>query len=539
MQKGRALALGAMTTLAVVVSATVAGAAIQPIKRYAIELPGSGYETKRLLSVGDTIPVTGEPNRTYQMVGIPDGTGAHRNPGGTRTIFMNHELTSSTQSQPFIGEALSRGAIASKLIVDRDGSVLSGDRAYDVVYDESVPNPTALPAPAVGNSTRGFSRFCSATLVGPPDGFDRWIYMPNEEEGAEANTFDGKGGVAVAIFDNELHTLPKLGRFAWENTIPQQNSRSNRTIVMSMEDGPFQTNLTQPNGAPQENSQVYMYVGTKDRSSGASVLNRNGLDNGFLYVLAPVNPAQRFEESFGDEDGSIPVKWVLVPNADSTTETELEAASDAAGAINFARPEDGAFNKKNRDQFFFVTTGGLAGGNELGRVYTLNLNRNNPIGNATLRVVYEADEVIAAGGDIAISPDNVDTSDDYLMINEDGTAESRIVMTNKGRDGSIWRFRIRDNSVGIDVRSAKRIVELDPPGQLGGNPVLAGIWETSGVTDTSHLFGRGSWIFDVQAHPPTIAPGTSTVEDGQLLMLTRADDDDDDDDDDDEDDDDD
>src|SRR5262245_47350119 len=264
MLKRSLLLLGALTTLAVVVSAAVAGAAIQPIKRYAVELPGSGYETTRLLSAGDTVPVTGEATRTYQMVGIPDGTGAHANPDGTRTIFMNHELTSPTMSRPFVGEPLNRGAIASKLIVDGDGNVLSGDRAYDVVYDESVASPTPLPPAAVGNTTRGFSRFCSATLVGPPEGFDRWIYMPNEEEGTEANTFDGKGGVAVAIFDNELHTLPKLGRFAWENTIPQPDSLHARTVVMSMEDGPFQTDPA------VENSQVYMYVGTKDKSPGAS-----------------------------------------------------------------------------------------------------------------------------------------------------------------------------------------------------------------------------------------------------------------------------
>ena len=242
MHKGRALALAAMATLAVVVSATVAGAAIQPIKRYTVPLPGSGYDTKRLLSVGDTVPVTGNPAKQYQMVGIPDGTGAHRNNNSTRTIFMNHELPVSptvATSQPIIGDPLNRGAIVSKLIVDRRGNVLSGDRAYDFVYDESLAAPVAQPAPDASNTTRPFSRFCSATLVGPPDGFDRWIYMPNEEEGTESNTFDGKGGVAVAIFDNELHTLPKMGRFAWENTVPQPNSRNNRTVVMGLEDGPF------------------------------------------------------------------------------------------------------------------------------------------------------------------------------------------------------------------------------------------------------------------------------------------------------------
>jgi secreted PhoX family phosphatase len=260
-----------------------------------------------------------------------------------------------------------------------------------------------------------------------------------------------------------------------------------------------------------------------------NVLNRNGLDNGNLFVLAPVDPALRLEPSFGDESGAIRVKWVQVPNDDSTTEAQLEAASDAAGAINFARPEDGAFNKRNRNQFFFVTTGGLAGGNELGRLYSLNIDGRDPTAEGTLRVVYEADDVIAAGGDTAISPDNIDTSKRYLMINEDGTTESRLVMGAKGRDGSIWRFKITGGSVGIDAGSAKRIAELDPPGQAGGGPVGPGIWETSGITDTSHLFGQGSFIFDVQAHSPTIAPGVNTVEDGQLLLLTTADDDDDDD----------
>ena len=38
----------------------------------------------------------------------------------------------------------------------------------------------------------------------------------------------------------------------------------------------------------------------------------------------------------------------------------------------FARPEDGAFNLKNKDQYFFVTTG-EGTGNALGRLYELDL----------------------------------------------------------------------------------------------------------------------------------------------------------------------
>lgn len=81
-------------------------------------------------------------------------------------------------------------------------------------------------------------------------------------------------------------------------------------------------------------------------------------------------------------------------------------------------------------------------------------------------------------------------------------------------------------------------MELDPPGH-DGIPVGPGVWETSGIIDTSPFYGRDSWLFDVQAHPPTTAPAPNTVEDGQLMIMTPIHDDDNDDDDQDDDDDDD
>ena len=491
------------TTAVVLGAAAVAGAAIAPIKEYAVGISG-GYTTKKLLSVGDTVPETSNPAKQFQMVGIPDGLGAHPNANGTKTVFMNHELTGTALSEPVIGDPLNRGAFVSKLSLSAQGAVVSGERAYDFVYNE---NTFVGPAPEVGNTTRAFSRFCSGSLAGPEHGFDRYIYLTNEEEGTPANSFDGKGGVAVAIFDNELHTLPKLGRFAWENTLIQPTSGA-LTVAMGMEDGPSALDPA------VENSSVYMYVGRKDRSPGASVLRRNGLDNGNLYVLVPAYGGSD-ESTF--RNGSMRVDWELIPNAGDLDEAQLEAASDALGAFRFARPEDGAFNLDNRNEFVFVTTGGAAGANELGRLYSLKLNPFSPTGRGTLEVEYNADQIVGRGGDIAISPDNIDVSGRYLMIQEDGTAESRVVMAAKGRDGSIWRFPISGR--GVNVESAERIVELDPPGR-DGIAVGPGIWETSGIIDASSLFGENTWLFDVQAHPPTTAPKPNTVEDGQLLLLT-------------------
>ncbi|MGH3078302.1 MAG: alkaline phosphatase PhoX [Gaiellaceae bacterium] len=495
------------TLLAASMATVVAAAALADtsVKDYVVPV-GDEYEVDALFSVGDQVPWSGG-NGQYRMVGIPDGLGAHPNADVTATVYMNSELPASTLSEPLVGGAKNRGAIVSKWILDADGDVLAGTRAYDVVFDE---NTFVGPAPVVGNSTRPFSRFCSGSLAGPPHGFDRWIYLTNEEEGTPANTFDGKGGLAVAIVDDALHTLPKLGRFAWENTLVQPN-QGTRTVIMGMEDGPaaFDPGV--------ENSQLYMYVGTKDRSAGAGVLRRNGLDNGDLYVLVPANTATSSEATF--TSGSIAVEWALIPNAGELDEGQLEAASDALGAFRFARPEDGAFNTRNKDNYLFVTTGGATGVNELGRLYSLDLHPGDVTKNATLTIEYAGDSVVDEGGDTAISPDNLDVNDDYLMINEDGTTESRVVMTAKNRDGSIWRFDLERS--GVDVSSRARVAELDPPGRDGA-AVGPGIWETSGIVDVSAIFGPDTWLADVQAHPPTAAPGgtTVTVEDGQLFLLT-------------------
>jgi hypothetical protein len=496
----------------VVVMVAGSGLAATSVKPY-VELVGGEYQVRALLSVDDAVPLLGgAAGQQYRMVGIPDGLGAHPNGDGTSTLFMNHELGFTALSEPVVGGPKNRGAIVSEWILDTDGDPVAGRRAYDRIFAE---NTLLGPAPVVGNETqmpRQLARFCSGFLAGPANGFDRWIYLTNEESGG-ADSFDGRGGQSVAIFDGELHTLPKLGRFNKENSVVQP-TQGTRTVIFPTEDGP----------ATLDN-QLYMYVGTKDRSANATALARNGLDNGELYVYRSLDPARTSERTL--TSGSVIGEWVRIPNAENLTDTELETAADALGAMTFVRPEDGAFNPNNPNEFFFVTTGSSSGAddgvNELGRLYSLRLHPGNPLKPATLTTVYNADTVVAAGGDIAISPDNLDASGQYLMINEDGTTESRAVMAAKGRDGSIWRFDLVKGPVGalgVNASTATRIAQLDPPGR-DGIPVGPGIWETSGIIDAAALFGPDTWLSDVQAHPPTTPPGgpTVTVEDGQLFLL--------------------
>ncbi len=446
------------------------------------------------------MPLTGDSSKRYQMIGIPDGLGAQPLKHGNVDLYMNHELGKAVTSEPVVGGPLNRGAFVSRYRLNGDAKVLSGKRAYDTVYKE---NDFFGGAPDANNTTPGFARFCSGALFGSREGLDRPIYFTGEESGG-ADTFDGRGGQSVAVFGNEVHTLPKMGRFAKENTIVAPKT-GNRTVAFPTEDGPS-----------TPDSQLWMYVGEKHRKG--TPLARNGLDNGKLYVFVIDGAPTEGQFTGGTKLG----RWVEIENAASMTDVELEKAADKVGAFGLVRVEDAANSKQNAGELFFVTTGSSAlvdpttpGSrpiNKLGRAYRLRFDPRDPTDPATLQVIYNADEIVAAGGDTAISPDNIDLSKRYLMINEDGTSESRPVMAAKGRDGSIWRFDLKNGF------ARKRVGELNPPGR-DGVTVGPGVWESSGIIDAGSIYGKDSWLTDVQAHPPTAAPAPNTVEDGQLLLM--------------------
>ena len=468
------------------------------VKPYAVPV-GTEYDIKPLLSVADQVPETSDPSKRFQMVGIPDGLGITRI-DGRHTVFMNQEFGRSVKSEPLIGAPLNRGAFVSEVQLGRDGSVLSGDRAYDSVYDEDT---YVGPAADETNTTSAFARFCSAFMADHNVGFSEPIFLTGEEGGG-ADTYDGKGGISAAVYRNQIHTLPRLGHFAKENQVVVPGT-GNKTVIFVLEDGPS-----------TPDSQLFMYVGTKVRNS-SSVLARNGLDNGKLFAFVGGTGVS----NEGDlPSGSTTGDWTEIVGAETLNETQIEAAADAAGAMGFIRIEDGAANPSKRGEFHFVTTGSsypnaASPMNKLGRVYRLEFDPRDPTDSSKLTTVVNADQVIAAGGDTALSPDNVEVNGRYLMVQEDGTGESRPVMTAKGREGSIWRYDLKRGY------AVERVAELDPAGR-DGVMTTAGIWETSGIIDTSDAFGADSWIFDVQAHGPTTAPAPNTVEDGQLLLMRPA-----------------
>lgn len=521
----RRLQLIALTLAATLAVAGVAAGFTTSVKRYAVGL--SGWETKPILSVGDVVPETRGGGTQYRMVGIPDGLGVERR-GKRVRVLMTHEMTQADLSEPRVGRPQHRGAFASEWILDRRGGVISGRRLFDTVYqDSTLVGPTA----DTSNTTPAFSRWCSAFLAGRGVGFDRPVFFANEEQQAVEGgtpTFDPKGSQSVAIFNRQAHALSKLGHFPKENTVVMRGT-GKRTVILTTEDGPRTTD-----------SQLYLYVGRKVRSS-SNPLRRNGLDNGKLYVFA--SDDARDDENQLLQGDTVHGSWKEIPAADTLTDVQTEAAADAAGAFGFVRIEDGEFRPNAKREFWFDTTGDQAARdeadphtNELGRLYRLRFDKANPLAGARITQAYNADQLTAAQ-DGPLSPDNVTVTKRFIAVNEDGTAGSaadgttgsRDDMDRRNRDGSIWLVPLASPG---NPATFRRVGELVGRSEGGRDNILtvdergnrAGVWETSGIVGSRRAFGASTFLFDVQAHAPTTPPGGKpvTVEDGQLLILRRS-----------------
>ena len=237
---------------------------------YVKTVAGGGVKViQPLVTTGQQVPLAGSTSQKYRFVGIPDGMGVYRTNQGSKVgqfkLTVNHELR-PTQGVPF--GTLPGGARISELSV---GYQIKGSTPSLTVNDGKLVFTQVFGPRTDGTygeivaPTRGFGRFCSATLGFDAVGFDRPIHLTGEENGAP-NNFYGDGSVATATFDGAVHVLPDIGKADWENVVPVPFTNE-KTVLILDEDG----------GALD--SQVYMYVGTKDPSS-SDPLQKNGLVGG-------------------------------------------------------------------------------------------------------------------------------------------------------------------------------------------------------------------------------------------------------------------
>ena len=461
--RGRSIALATTAALA------LAGAAAA----YAATLSGpsssqtpylvpvqSNVEIKSILTVGDA-----PAGSTYRLVGIPDGLGAFDNEDGTFTLLMNHELSGTG----LVRAHGANGAFISKWVINKeDLSVVSGQDLIQTVmlWDKTTGQYQA--------GTTTFARFCSADLADKGAFFDDGvgykgrIFMNGEEAGVEGRAF-------AHLLDGTSYELPALGKFSWENSVANPES-GRATVVAGTDDG--------------TGGQVYIYVGRKTKTG--SPVEQAGLTNGSLYGVKVAGLG--VETNASVLPGQVRFELVNLGDVTNLTGAQLEAASVAAGVTSFQRPEDGAWNPAQPEQFFFATTASFTGNS---RLWRLNFDdKENP----------------AAGGTIEMLLDGTEGQRmfDNLTVTEKGTLVLQEDPGNQAHLAKVWQYTPKTDTLTL-------IAQHDParftPGAAG---FLTQDEESSGVIDVQKILGEGWFLLDVQAHYRTDA---ELVEGGQLLAL--------------------
>lgn len=434
-----------------------------------------GVSITSLLTVGDAVG-------GYRMVGIPDGLGARPAADGRIEVFMNHELR---DTQGVVRAHGQKGAFVSRWTIDpTTGAVETGGDLIQTVsyWNYAAGDYTGAPTP--------FNRFCSSSLteegqlLNPRtgNGYDGQVYFANEESG-EGRTF----GVAL---DGTAWQLPRLGLFGAENTVAAPN-RTDTTLVLGNED--------------TADGQLWAYWGTKQ--SAGNPMGLAGLTNGANHVLAieGVSTDAGFRSTYGTGNPA-PITFAEV---DWNQSNAAQNAAAAAAGVTFNRIEDGSFDPRHPNDYYFLTTEGgdttqvepgvSRDGGGLWRLRFADVDR--PELGGTLTLLLDGSEAPYLS-----KPDNMTI--DYrgnLLIQEDPGGNNHLAR--------IVAYRIADGARGV-------LAQFDPAQFTPGAPdFITNDEESSGIIDVSRLVGQPSaFLFDAQVHAS--AGDAALVEKGQVLMMT-------------------
>jgi secreted PhoX family phosphatase len=293
------------------------------------------------------------------LPGVPDGMGVLKNADGTLTILANHELSISDKNVQLGKKSTGTwGSSISKLVynpttnqVTSLGSLISSVQFYDynnkvytTDYTKSIPTGyPALDSYGSENFTNGLNRFCSANLVQAGGlihkegkktfGYNGAVYFTSEEGSDYSRTF---------AFDTNGNgfQLPKMGLGGYENALANPASGKS-TVVMLNEDG------------DEKASQLFMYLGTK-QEKGANFAEKAGLTNGQLYAISVKNARTDLKFRANYKVGEKADVGFNPLNTDPAF-ADVQAQAQGAGTT-FSRVEDGEWDPKNPNVYYFLTT---------------------------------------------------------------------------------------------------------------------------------------------------------------------------------------
>jgi hypothetical protein len=475
----------------------------------------AGVELTSILTTGDAVG-------GYVLSGIPDGLGAYDNDDGTFTVLMNHELFADAAGPVGIVRSHGgKGSFVSEWVIDKKTlEVKSGADLMQKVYQkgatgwELVPAAPALPVTdkayidALGK-TNAFARFCSADLAdrsaffnsATRKGTKARIFLNGEESGPTYQR--GLAHVATGPAKGTSYVLPWASNVngAWENLLANPHS-GNRTVVIGNADGGT-------NG-------IYVYVGNKTNTGND--IERAGLVGGTVYRVAV---AGNLPETRAADAG-----LGLLPNARGNYEGSFSLVTSDVATNNtstkFLRPEDGAWDTKNHNRYFFNTTDQMDAAKDGLTTGVVGRTR-------VWALTFKDSSKPELGGKIEMLLDGTSAKGDYQMFDNmavmaDGTLLLQEDTGGNPHSAKVWKFNPATGSLvklaGADVAL---FGDIDPATGAVTKGSITADEEISGGIDVTELLDREDdktyALLVVQNHKASGEP--VTVEGGQLLLMSQ------------------
>jgi hypothetical protein len=458
----------------------------------------AGWTSTALLTTGNEV-------KGYRMAGIPDGLGAFHNGDRTITVLMNHEIAAGRGAVRAHG---GKGAFVSRWVINKDTlEVVNGRDFVDAPQKLNLwISGTWKAADASAGKLVDMNRLCSADLASvsafynaaSQKGYNGLLFLTGEEGGNN----NANRAFAFVTADGTAYELPAFAFGkpndqadpppSWENLVANP-ATGDVTVVMAISDG--------------GTNQTYVYIGAKQAEG--SPVQKAGLASGRIFSL--VVPGVHAE----DRNTNVGIAKSIVGKGEGK---RIGLAGPNKGT-SFLKPEDGAWDPRNSNVFYFVTT--EMGCSRLWAVTFDDVTKITTDGTPTARLEMLLDGT--EGGDMF---DNiaVDRSGVVYLCEDPGNS----------RHGKIWTY---DTATGAFAA----IMKFDPT-KFGDvvdktyTPPIAPFVdnkETSGVIEVTDLFADASWfragskvlLVDVQAHFTYDANheiGAELVQGGQLLLLVKA-----------------
>lgn len=480
--------------------------------------PDSSYIT--LDTAGTVTPIinSGQEYHDVMFEGIPDGIGLAPSADGLADVYVAHEQSrvAFQNERDFVDSSVTRWTI---------------DPATNTITDSDV----AIPDSA------GFIRFCSTFMAGPAEGFSTYTLFANEESDDDLAVPAGapygpdpalapkrEAGYVVAYdtATGEYRQISRMGRHNHENSVVVPGGWKKVAILSG--DDTF--------NAPS--SQLYLFTANdeeavRDDHGQLWAFQVTGTESGPLTdPYDPFNGANDYGDiSVGE---SLSGRFIHVPTdiarglTDVAPQKALEDWSNANNVFQFIRVEDIAYDRIDPTVVYFADTGerraltdaqwielnpvdnvangrlhrgpssGPFGSFPNGRIFKMVLNERDPRIVDEFSVLLDSDALTMLGGQPTMhQPDNVDTSETTLMVQED---------SGQAPNSRVWRYDLATEEWSV-------VAHVNDPD-----------WESSGIVDASEWFGPDTWLLDVQAHRDFVdeeMEGTVRVkrEAGQLLLM--------------------